>query len=152
MTFHRSTALRPTPHRAQPTGGWRARLAAAIVVVAAGVAPAVASGLPASGDLDAARQAADRAFDASRYTEALASYEALARRGDAGAARRAGEILLYGQGLMPSGHPCAALRAARWLAAAAAAGDADAGLLWAQAAGLPQSDAGEDAGTRLGRR
>ena len=152
MTSQRIAAPRHIFDRARPARRWRALRVAAIVIVAVGAAPAIAAGPAAVGNADVARQAADGAFDAGRYTEALASYEALARHGAAVAARRAGELLLYGQGLLPAVPPCAVTRAVGWLALAAASGDDDARRLWAQAAGLPQADAGDDAGTRLGRR
>jgi len=152
MTSQRIAAPRHIFDRARPSRRWHALRVAAIVIMAVGAAPAIAAGLAAVGSADAARRAADGAFDAGRYTEALASYEALARHGDTRSARRAGELLLYGQGLMPTVPPCATARAAGWLALAAAGGDDDARGLWAQAVGLPQTDAGDDDGTRLGRR
>jgi hypothetical protein len=154
MTSQRIAAPRHLFDRARPARRWRALRVAAIVIVAVGAAPVIAAGPAAVGnaDADAARQAADGAFDAGRYTEALASYEALARHGDTRSARRAGELLLYGQGLLPTVPPCATARAAGWLALAAAGGDDEARRLWAQAVGLPQADAGDDDGTRLGRR
>jgi len=152
MTSQRIAAPRHTFDRARPARRWRALRVAAIVIMAVGAAPAIAAGLAAVGSANAARQAADAAFDAGRYTEALASYEALARHGDTRSARRAGELLLYGQGLMPTVPPCATARAAGWLALAAAGGDDDARGLWAQAVGLPQDVAGDDDGTRLDRR
>lgn len=152
MTSQRFAVPHHIFDRARPSRRWRALRVAAIVIVAVGAAPAIAAGPAAVGNADAARRAADGAFDAGRYTEALASYEALARHGDAVAARRAGELLLYGHGLLPAVPPCAVARAAGWLAFAAASGDDDARGLWAQAAGLPQANADDDAGTRLGRR
>ena len=78
---------------------------------------------------------ADDAFDGGRYAEALAGYEMLARTADLLAARRAGELLLHGQGLLPSKLPQRSQRAAAWLTLAAAFGDTDAGALWTQAVG-----------------
>ncbi len=78
---------------------------------------------------------ADDAFDAGRYAEALAGYEMLARTADLRAARRAGELLLYGQSLLPSQLPLRLQRAAAWLTLAAALGDTEAGALWAEAVG-----------------
>jgi TPR repeat protein len=77
---------------------------------------------------------ADDAFDAGRYAEALVGYEALARTADLQAARRAGELLLYGQGLLPE-LPLRLSRAVAWLTLAAALGDSDAGALWPNAVG-----------------
>jgi TPR repeat protein len=152
VTSQHIAALRHIFDRVRPSNRWRALRVAAIVIAAVGAAPVIAGGPAADGHADAARQAADGAFDAGRYTEALASYEALARHGDALAARRAGELLLYGQGLLPAVPPCAVARAVGWLALAAAGGDDDARGLWAQAAGLPRADVGDSAGTWLGRR
>jgi TPR repeat protein len=78
---------------------------------------------------------ADDAFDAGRYAEALAGYEILARTADLRAMRRAGELLLYGQGLLPPELPLRLQRAAAWLTLAAARGDTDAAALWPQAVG-----------------
>ncbi len=152
MTSQRIAAHHHLFDRARPSRRWHALRAAAIVILAAGAAPVIAAGPAAVGHAYAARQAADGAFDAGRYTEALASYEALARHGDAVAARRAGELLLYGQGLLPAVPPCAVARAMGWLAMAATSGDDDARGLWAQAVGLPKADACSEAGTRVGRR
>ncbi len=78
---------------------------------------------------------ADDAFDGGRYAEALAGYEMLARTADLQAARRAGELLLYGQGLLPPELPLRLQRAAAWLTLAAALGDTDAAALWPDAVG-----------------
>jgi TPR repeat protein len=78
---------------------------------------------------------ADEAFDAGRHAEALAGYEMLARTADPKAARRAGELLLYGQGLLPPTLPYRLPRAAAWLTLAAALGDTDAGALWSDVLG-----------------
>ena len=78
---------------------------------------------------------ADDAFDAGRYAEALAGYEMLARTADLRAARRAGELLLYGQGLLPPALPYRSQRATAWLTLAAALGDTDAGALWPDVVG-----------------
>ena len=83
---------------------------------------------------------ADEAFDAGRYAEALAGYEMLARTADLRAARRAGELLLYGQGLLPPAQPYRLPRAAAWLTLAAALGDTDAGALWPDVVGLQVSE------------
>jgi TPR repeat protein len=83
---------------------------------------------------------ADDAFDAGRYAEALAGYEMLARTADLRAARRAGELLLYGQGLLPPAQPYRLPRAAAWLTLAAALGDTDAGALWPDVVGLQVSE------------
>ena len=93
------------------------------------------------------KQDADHEFDEGRFTEALAAYEALTQQGDGTAARRAGELLLYGHGLLATGLPCAVPRAAAWLVAAAATGDEDARRLWAQASGLSDATVADEADT-----
>ena len=83
---------------------------------------------------------ADDAFDAGRYAEALAGYEVLARTADLKAARRAGELLLCGQGLLPPTLPYRLPRAAAWPTLAATLGDTDARALWPDVVGLQVSE------------
>jgi len=126
-----------------PRIGLRTRLtAAALLAATVGTAPALAAE-PAS-----TKQDADHAFDEGRFTEALAAYESLAQQGDGTAARRAGELLLYGHGLLATDLPCAVPRAAAWLVAAAATGDEDARQMWAQASGLPDATVADEADIR----
>lgn len=151
-TAPRNPAASLPPTRVPRHGTLRARLAAVLVAAAAAAPALAADSAAAPGGVDPAWHAADRAFDDGRFGEALAAYEALARRGDVAAARRAGELLLYGHGLRPAATPCDVWRAVGWLAMASAAGDSDARRLWAQAAGLVDAAADGDAEVHVGQR
>lgn len=118
------------------------RIGLATLTAAVCFATAVSHAEPAELPLSPAeiREVADNAFDAGRYAEALAGYELLAWSGDMGAARRAGELLLYGQGLLARGTALQSQRAVAWLTLAAASGDEGARAMWLKAMGANTED------------
>lgn len=106
-----------------PRSAVRRGLAAAAACLLGASAPAWAGGDDAALWAEAARHHA-----AQHYAEALSAYERLARRGDAVAAQRAGELLL----IHPTLHGDAAARRVRamvWLRQAEDAGNRTAKVL-----------------------
>jgi TPR repeat protein len=99
-----------------------------LVLVAALALPGTAT----AQESDAARTAwakADAAYETQHYAEALATYENLAAKGDAQAARLAGEMLLLAPALNAKTVTYDPVRASRWLKQAASAGSASAQFL-----------------------
>jgi len=96
-------------------------LAATLALLAASTAQA--------DEASAAWQKAGIAYETQHYAEALAVYEDLAAKGDAQAARLAGEMLLLAPALNDKSVPYDPVRASRWLKQAASAGSASAQFL-----------------------
>jgi len=126
----------------------RSAIAIALLGAAAGHAvgaepPAAdAGGSPAA--ISAAWQAAQDAYDKQHYAASLAMFERLAAQGDARAAARAGEMLLYAHRLYPKAVAHDLPRAVRWLEQAATGGSLPARWLLDRVKATPRGAAATD--------
>ena len=113
-----------------------------LVLAAALALPGTATA-QGSDEASAAWTKAGTAYASQLYAEALAIYENLALKGDAQAARLAGEVLLLAPALNDKTVPYDPVRATRWLKQAASAGSASAHYLvrWIESRQLTEAAA-----------
>jgi TPR repeat protein len=128
--------MKPTKRR-HLRFGQRTGLAIAMMLALQGTAVA-----QVPGEAGAAWAKADAAYETQHYAEALALYEDMALKGDAQAARLAGEMLLLAPALNDKTVTYDPVRALHWLKQAASAGSASAQFLVRriEARGLAEPD------------